>query len=704
MRLWNEHRKERRIIQLDPEALSIERVHADTNRWLKGMPGRNLAEVVNSAIESSVPKGWLQDEQFWQIFVTRYRREAQKLLEMANSLLADRFTVFQWKEIRMGSPVRWSATMEPGRPDEEWPDRYYADIDFDHDENRPDLDVKWCWELNRFQHLLCLGAAWRISHEERYAVKAREHLESWMARVRYPLGIQWSSNLEAGLRALSWARCHLLCLNSKAWDSSFLDRFVTCLYLHAYHLEKELTVHHAEGNHLLGEASALFQLSVLYPVFSESSRWLRRSVAIIDRLTPRLIYSDGVYVEQSTGYFRFIAEFLLPVIHLANHSGITVSEVVSDRLAAGFDFIRAISLGYKEVPMIGDSDTGVAIGWRLSDFWDFSSLLSAAGVLLERYDLNKNAETFPAESLLITGCEGLDAFEAQKKIPVAGMDEVCLSSGFAAFPSGGYLVSADDSFGIIFDAGQLGISPGYEHGHADGLSFQMGFHGKAAITDTGTMLYNGDPRWRNYFRGTAAHNTLRIDGKDQSTPIATFRWSGPLNIKLFDPVGGTDWRLLRGCLKLRSVDHTRTILHLLGQGIIVMDSITGPGAHLLEWSMHFGPDWTIEKKNGRLFGALSGADHLDILLLGIDSGQVSVLHESTEPMGGWYSRFYGSVIPTSSIRASTVRTLPTSTVTAIKPLGRQLSLPGDIPESIMTGEMLQWLRSDFFSSFSQPFS
>jgi hypothetical protein len=139
MRLWNEHRKERRIIQLDPEALSIERVHADTNRWLKGMPGRNLAEVVNSAIESSVPKGWLQDEQFWQIFVTRYRREAQELVEMANSLLADRFTVFQWKEIRMGSPVRWSATMEPGRPDEEWPDRYYADIDFDHDENRPDL-------------------------------------------------------------------------------------------------------------------------------------------------------------------------------------------------------------------------------------------------------------------------------------------------------------------------------------------------------------------------------------------------------------------------------------------------------------------------------------------------------------------------------------------------------------------------------------
>ncbi len=330
---------------------------------------------------------------------------------MAERVLDGRFPLFHWKEVNMPKPVSWSGTLEFEGAPEDWPREYYSDVDFSYDPERPDRDVKWCWELNRFQHLLWLGASWRLTGEERFAIEAKEHLQSWLESVQYPLGVQWSSNLEVGLRALSWTWCHVLCLNSQAWDLHFLSRFIPCLYLHGVHLEKELTVHHTEGNHLLGECSALFCIATLYPLFLDSSRWRRRSMTILNRLVPRIILPDGVYAEQATGYFRFVAEFLLQVFFLAAGSGPQLSGVVLERLANGLDFIRNLAPDCRDVPMIGDSDTGLAIGWRLSDFWDFTSLPAIGSVLLGEPRLAEGLSTFPAEAYLMLGENGLNLFE-----------------------------------------------------------------------------------------------------------------------------------------------------------------------------------------------------------------------------------------------------------------------------------------------------
>ena len=39
------------------------------------------------------------------------------------------------------------------------------------------------------------------------------------------------------------------------------------------------------------------------------------------------------------------------------------------------------------------------------------------------------------------------------------------------------------------------------------------------MLDPGRYTYaEGDPNWRHWFRGTAAHNTVTVDGRDQ-TPV-----------------------------------------------------------------------------------------------------------------------------------------------------------------------------------------
>jgi hypothetical protein len=44
------------------------------------------------------------------------------------------------------------------------------------------------------------------------------------------------------------------------------------------------------------------------------------------------------------------------------------------------------------------------------------------------------------------------------------------------------------------------------------------------LADPGTYCYFGEPDWRRYFRSTVAHNTLELDGEDQSLSGGPFLW------------------------------------------------------------------------------------------------------------------------------------------------------------------------------------
>lgn len=696
---WLRHWFEKRRYRSDPLAMSWERLWSLRNQWLRTGPSGDPDQDVNQALSEALPSQWWHDRSFWHTFAALYPLEKKRIISMAERVLDGWFPLFQWKEVYMPKPISWSATMESEGGSEVWPRQYFSDIDCSHDPKRPDRDVKWCWELNRFQHLLWLGAAWRLSGEERFAAEAKTHLESWLESVQYPLGVQWSSNLEVALRALSLARCHILCLNSRAWDAQFLSRFMPCLYLHGHHLEKELTVHHTEGNHLLGECSALYCIATLYPLFLNSSEWRRRSAAILNRLVPRLILADGVYAEQATGYFRFVAEFLLQVCFLARGSGSQLSETVRERLVNGLAFIRNLAPDCKDVPMIGDSDTGLAIGWRLSDFWDFTSLPAIGSVLLDQPLLAEGLPTFPAEAYLMLGENGLNLFESLRDKAMPRSDAAS-PSRLRIFPDGGYQVSKEDLFSVILDVGPLGISPAYGHGHADGLSFILNYRSMPVIVDPGTYLYNGRPFWRRYFRTSMAHNTIRIDGKDPVEPLETFRWSSPLKIAQESPIEGDGWRLLRGIVNWGRFVHRRFLIHVMGEGVIVLDHVNGSGKHQLEWRLHFAPCWTVRQETLGNLAAEFDLNRLDIICLNCHSEELSILNGEIDPVGGWYSRYYGSKVAAPTVIGRVDVQLPSGVVTAIKSSAGVLDVPHDFPWNLLPPDTQDLLHSNRFSAFA----
>jgi uncharacterized heparinase superfamily protein len=88
----------------------------------------------------------------------------------------------------------------------------------------------------------------------------------------------------------------------------------------------------------------------------------------------------------------------------------------------------------------------------------------------------------------------------------------------------GFAVMRDDPSRdfLIADFGR--VCPDYlpAHAHADMFSFELTIGGKPAIVDSGVYEY-ATGEWRAWFRSTAAHNTVEVDGRDQSEMWGSFR-------------------------------------------------------------------------------------------------------------------------------------------------------------------------------------
>ena len=98
--------------------------------------------------------------------------------------------------------------------------------------------------------------------------------------------------------------------------------------------------------------------------------------------------------------------------------------------------------------------------------------------------------------------------------------------GLSVFPDAGFVVVREGELWFAFRCGPP--SPAFlpAHAHADALSFQLWWRGRAVVVDPGTYTYEPGAE-RDWFRSTRAHSTVSVDGHDQFRLWGAFR-SGPL--------------------------------------------------------------------------------------------------------------------------------------------------------------------------------
>jgi len=493
-------------------------------------------------------------------------------------------------------------------------------------------DHKNIWELNRHQHLVLVSQAFALSKDPRYSRFVMEQLRHWFRENPFQCGINWSSSLEVGFRALSWL--WILHLLGPEMDPSFRAEFLTQLYRHGMHLEFNLSLYFSPNTHLLGEALALHAIGWLIPSFDRSARWRTTGRSILVEQFRKQVHGDGGYFEQSTYYHLYALDMFL-----FHHTLEPLPE--PGRLEAMAEFLTAMLGADGTLPFLGDDDGG-----RL--FFPFGprngfarATLATCSVLLGRGYFGFSESDLLEQALWWLG-PGVLQTAVEIKPPPASK----------SFPQTGIVSVRSDDVHVLFDAGPFGPWSG-GHSHSDTLSLVVSAGEREILIDPGTYTYLGDPAWRDSFRGSAAHNTIRVNGRDQADPAGPFRWIDKPGVELLLWQTGPERDVAEASCSYAGFRHQRRVsFHKSERMLAITDVVEGNRPDcLIEQFWHPGERVTPAGRNQWRIGEKA--------LLTLDP------NAECELLEGWRSDALASKHPAPVIRAWMRADLPAELKTTL---------------------------------------
>ena len=474
-------------------------------------------------------------------------------------------------------------------------------------------DHKIIWELNRHQHLVLLAQLYLFDRDPALLTEIWQELESWMDANPFQRGINWASALEVAFRALSWTWIYHLV--GAEIPAALRKRFLETLMRQGRHLEVNLSFYFSPNTHLLGEAVALHALGVLFPQFPRARRWRELGAKVVEEQLDRQVRSDGAHFEQSTYYHVYALDMF--VFH-----GILAGADEPYREKAGLmaAYLAAVQGPSRNLAFIGDDDGG-RFFHPFGPREHFGRATQATcSVWLTRPWAYAREDLFPQAAWWLGCAEGSGSGDFPSRF----------------FPAVGIAVMNAGDRHILVDAGPFGPW-GSGHSHSDTLGIVVRSGDREILIDPGTYTYMGAER--DWFRGSAAHNTVRIDGLDQATPVNPFRWSDQPSVSVRTWTTSDEEDFLDAECVSRGITHRRRIRFVKPDLLLIVDEISGsPGEHLIEQFWHLS---SIE-----------------------DRGRISV-EDGAEVIESLRSEVFGAKHPAVTLRVSRKGALPLRLTAAI---------------------------------------
>lgn len=419
----------------------------------------------------------------------------------ADAILSHRITVFG-RTLEMGPEIEWHADPFTGVS---WPLLHYTEMPMRRGRGS---DVRVVWELNRLQHLPALGRAYALTGDEAYSGEFLLQLASWYRENPPRFGVNWTVAMEAGIRAVNVLAALDMFRASRNMSDGSVALILKMMLAHGRFIRSNLEFsHRAPSNHYLSDLIGLYAIGMMLPELEESEEWVSFSAPGLLEEMGRQVLPDGVSYEGSTAYHRFVLEIFALFFAISRASRVDLPGQAWERLERMFEFSRHYLKPDGTAPLIGDSDDGRLLKFRERPPVDHSYLMSLAALLLES-DSFKQSSRIDEEAIWWFGEEGQAAFESLS----AGGRE----TESRAFESAQVFVQRDGPLYSIIDCGDHGANGRGSHAHSDALSFEIFAFGRTFLRDPGTFVYTASERWRNAFRSTPYHNTVRIDGRDIS--------------------------------------------------------------------------------------------------------------------------------------------------------------------------------------------
>lgn len=236
--------------------------------------------------------------------------------------------------------------------------------------------------------------------------------------------------------------------------------------------------HHILGNHLFANAKALIFAGSFFQG-EEAEHWLEVGLKILAHELDEQILGDGGHFELSPMYHMIILEDVLDIIQLGR-----VYKTVPEDTCKKMQYSAEQMLHWMDVMAHPDD--------QISFFNDTAFGIAAKNEHLRAY----------AQTLNIKNSKPLQ--------PLEHLEE------------SGYIRAHMGDWTALIDVARIGPDYLPGHAHADQLSFELSHGTKRIFVNSGISGYGLSPE-RHRQRGTAAHNTIELNGENSAEIWSGFR-------------------------------------------------------------------------------------------------------------------------------------------------------------------------------------
>ncbi len=440
-------------------------------------------------------------------------------------------------------------------------------IEFLNHQREFDLDnIEWCpqevsrlWRYNLHYFDYLRDASFN-------AEKKQAILNSWVSLNPQNSQPGWEP-FTCSLRIVNW----IFYLNKNTSLAS--KPIIDSLYLQALWLEKN-DEKHILANHYFENIKALLFAGCFFQNINSTDknavRWLRfAKQEIIQQLNEQTL-QDGGHYERSPQYHCLMLENYLDIYNLAHNNSSLFDDNFIQQLKqfsiSGLDFINEIVFPDKSIPLFNDSAFDIApsvvsLNQYANDLFNYQYSSDHQVHLIEKHN-----------------------------------------SGLYGLRTGNDM--------LLMDCGDIGPSYQPGHTHCDFLSYELMLGGKRLVVDTGVFEYEPG-QLRHHVRSTRAHNTVSIDGDEQSEIWGEFRVArrakkhyGQVSAEgddtkisgAFSGFYGKAWGWKPRFKHQRDIN-VKLVKDAV-ESIEVIDTLTGKGEHdaesYAESYIHIHPDFVLE--------------------------------------------------------------------------------------------------------------
>lgn len=472
-------------------------------------------------------------------------------------------------------------------------------------------DIKTVWEFSRFDWVLAC-AQHAAKGDESALKRLNDWLADWLQSNPPYKGPNWKCGQEASIRVMH------LAMAAKLLDQVD-DSAPGLLDLVEAHLQRIApTVLYAmaqDNNHGTSEAAALF-IGGSWLEFNGRTggqRFTQSGRRWLENRARRLIEEDGSFSQYSLNYHRVMLDSLSMAELWRRQLALpSFSRMFYSRARAASDWLRyMICSANGDGPNMGANDGARLLPLTDTDYRDYRPSVQLASVLFN------SARAFPGEGDWNQPLYWLGLTPPEKQLAAPRS---------AQLNDGGYFVLRQTPVLVLLRYPRFRFRPI----QADALHLDFWVGEDNWLRDAGTYSYNTEQQWQDYFPGTAAHNTVQFDDRDQMPRLSRFLFGAWLKSNRVEPLAysGNTQSCGAGYRDWQGAEHFRRA-ELSEQGLKITDQVSGFARKaVLRWRLKPG-EWTIDVDERR-----------------IQSGLFSLAVTTTTPIKrfelveGWESRYY----------------------------------------------------------------